>query len=216
MLFPEVQKKAQEHVDLVVGAERLPDIDDYPQLPYIRSCMKEATRWMSTAILGFPHAAMEDDEYLGYHIPKGAGIMQNVFTIHMDPQRYPEPRKFDPDRYKDDVQNLVDAATNPDPARRGTFAFGAGRRICQGMHVAERSLFLAMARILWAFDIVPAKDEKGIDVLPDPSRLTQGFICMPEPFKATIKPRSPERAALIRQSWEEAQKELDPDTLQWK
>lgn len=216
VLFPEVQKRAQGHIDQIVGAERLPEMEDYPQLPYIRSCIKEATRWMPTAILGFPHAVMEEDEYLGYRIPKGAGIINNVYSIHMDPNRHPEPRQFNPDRYMDDTQSLVDAATNPDPARRATFAFGAGRRICQGMHVAERSLFLAMARILWAFDIVPAKDEKGNDILPDPSKLTQGFICMPEPFQATIKPRSARRAELIRKSWEDAQKKLDPSSGQWR
>ena len=216
LLFPEVQRKAQEAIDNVVGAERLPETNDYPQLPYILSCIKETTRWMPVAILGFPHAVMEDDEYLGYRIPKGTGIIQNVYAIHMDPMRYPEPKRFNPDRYKDDAQGLADAATNPDPAKRGSFVFGAGRRICQGMHIAETSLFLAMSRILWAFDIVPAKDKKGNDILPDPSKLTQGLIVMPEPFEAAIRPRSAERAALIRNTWADAQEELQPSTGQWK
>ena len=216
VLFPEVQKRAQACIDNVVGPERLPAMDDYPQLPYIRNCIKEITRLMPTARLGFPHAVMEDDGYLGYRIPKGAGIIANIHTIHMDPERYPEPETFNPDRYLDDEQSLVDSATNPEPSQRGTFAFGAGRRICQGMHVAERSLFLGMSRVLWAFDIVAAKDERGDDVMPDLTKLTQGFMTVPEPFQATIRPRSSQRAALIKKAWEDAQSFLDPATGQWK
>ena len=216
ILFPEVQKKAQQCVDKIVGGDRLPNMDDYSLMPYISNCMNEATRWFPTAILGFPHAVMQDDEYMGYHIPKGAGIILNVYAIHMDPKRHPDPLRFDPDRFKDDVQGLNDFGTNSEPARRGTFAFGAGRRVCQGMHVAERSLFLAISRILWAFDILPAKDESGNDVIPDGSKLSQGFVCMPEPYQATIRPRSAEKAALIRKFWNEAQKDLDLDSEQWK
>ena len=78
LLYPDIQKRSRDAIDKVVGADRLPDMKDYLQLPYIRCCVKEATRWFPTAILGFPHAVMEDDEYLGYRIPKGAGIMNNV------------------------------------------------------------------------------------------------------------------------------------------
>jgi len=39
-----------------------------------------------------PHAVTKDNEYLGYRIPKGAGVLNNVYTINMDPKRYPDPR----------------------------------------------------------------------------------------------------------------------------
>jgi hypothetical protein len=63
ILFPDVQKKVQHYLDEVVGSVRLPSMDDYPHLPYIVCCVKESTRWMPTAVLGFPHAVMEDDVY---------------------------------------------------------------------------------------------------------------------------------------------------------
>ena len=49
------------------------------------------------------------------------------------------PEGFNPDRYKDDRQSLADAAANPDHTKRDQFTFGAGRRICPGIHVAGRS-----------------------------------------------------------------------------
>lgn len=217
LLFPGVQRKAQEEIDRVIGATRMPTMEDLPDLQYVRACMKETLRWMPTTIMGaFPHAVTQDDEYIGYFIPKGAGVLNNVWAIHMDEERHPNPWEFNPDRHKDDRQSLGDAANNADHSKRGAFTFGAGRRICPGIHVAERSLFLGMSRILWAFNIEPTVDEKRQPVLPDADRLTQGFVCMPEPFPERILPRSEERAEMVRKEWKEAQVEcLDPITKQW-
>ncbi|OQD83336.1 hypothetical protein PENANT_c017G07768 [Penicillium antarcticum] len=217
LLFPDVQRKAQKEIELVVGPNRLPLMEDLSELQYVRACMKETVRWMPTTILGaVPHAVTQDDEYKGYFIPRGAGVLNNVWGIHMDPKRHPSPRTFNPDRYLDDRQSFGDAAANPDPSKRDVFTFGAGRRICPGIHVAERSLFLGMSRILWAFDIAPDVDGKGSPILPDPNRLTQGFVCMPEEFPARITARSKERAELIEIEWRDAEREcLDPKTGQW-
>jgi cytochrome P450 len=218
LLFPEVQKKAQDEIDRVVGKDRLPNMEDEPDLQYIRGCVKESLRWMPTTILGsVPHAVTRDDVYMGYKIPKGAGVMNNVWGIHMDANRSPEPRRFNPDRFKDDFLNCADSATQPDASKRDAFTFGAGRRICQGMHVAERSLFLGMSRLLWAFDIKPVIDPAtGEAILPDPDRMTQGIMAMPEEFEVKIVPRDQSRANLIEREWQEAEELLDSITKQWK
>ena len=68
-------------------------------LQYIRGCMNESLRWMPTTAIGaVPHAVTKDDEYMGYLIPKGARVLNNVYAIHHDPKRFPDPRHFDPDR----------------------------------------------------------------------------------------------------------------------
>lgn len=217
LLFPSVQARAFAEIDSVVGSSRLPTMADEPSLQYIRGCIKETLRWMPTTILGaVPHAVTKDDEYLGYRIPKGAGVLNNVWAIHHDATRFPAPRDFNPERYANDFLNLADAAAVPDVSKRDNFTFGAGRRICQGIHVAERSLFLGMARMLWAFEILPALDEQGREILPDPSKLTQGFVCMPEEFPARIVPRSKQRAEMVEREWKEAEATfLDPVTKQW-
>lgn len=97
--FPEVQRKAQEEIDRVVGSDRLPRMDDEPDMQYIRGVVKESLRFLPSSITGIvPHAASEDDTYDGYFIPKGAGVVLNVWTLNNDPVRYPNPRKFDPER----------------------------------------------------------------------------------------------------------------------
>lgn len=79
MIFPEVVAAAQAEIDRVCGEDRLPDLNDLPDMPYIRGCMKESMRWMPTDPLGVPHAVIRDDDYMGYKIPKGAGVMWNVW-----------------------------------------------------------------------------------------------------------------------------------------
>jgi len=78
VIWPEVAKTAQEELDRVCG-DRMPDLNDVPNLPYIRSCAKESLRWMPGFFLGIPHAVTKDDIYMGYRIPKGATVILNVW-----------------------------------------------------------------------------------------------------------------------------------------
>jgi hypothetical protein len=192
-------------------------MDDEPNLPYIRAMVKETLRWMPTTVTGaVPHAATEDGEYNGYFIPKGAQLMNNVWSIHMDESHYPNPREFRPERYEGDDQSAADSAANPDAMKRDHFGFGAGRRICQGMHIASRSLFLGMSRMLWGFEI-SHKLRDGNTVPIDPSRLTQGFVCMPDIFECDIRPRNAKKASIIRQEWKRCMdKYIDSETSQIK
>ncbi|ETN44005.1 uncharacterized protein HMPREF1541_10870 [Cyphellophora europaea CBS 101466] len=217
-VFPEVQKKAQEEIDRIVGNGRMPTMEDASNMPYIRGCVKESLRWMPTNILGVPHSLIRDDEYMGYKIPEGASVIMNVWTIHMNAENFPDPRKFDPDRFKDDELSLFESATTSDPQKLMTrsFVFGAGRRLCQGMHIAERSLFLAMARMLWAFSFTKAVDGHGKPITPDINDLTQGLFVLPAPFQSIIEPRSGKHAEMIRQAWGESKDTLlHPETGQW-
>jgi cytochrome P450 len=81
LIWPVIQQKAQDEVDRVVGPDRLPTIEDYDQLPYIRCCIKESLRWMPTVVLGVPHSALREDTYMGYTIPKGAMLVNNVWYV---------------------------------------------------------------------------------------------------------------------------------------
>ncbi|KAK7956190.1 uncharacterized protein PG986_005412 [Apiospora aurea] len=214
MLYPEAQKTAQEELDRVCGG-RMPTMDDVPNLPYIRAIAKETLRWMPTAILGVPHCAMRDDDYMGYKIPKNASIVTNVWGIHRDPKRYAHPDVFDPTRYLGDDQTAAEAAANPDVSKRDHFVFGSGRRICVGMHTAERSLFLSTSRILWGLRIQKAIAPDGSEITPDPSKLSKGFLVHPEAFPMRLTPRSAEHAQTVRGEWAHCETLLDANQ-QWK
>jgi len=81
LLNPEVQAKAQEELDRVVGPNRLPEFSDQPDLPYIHAVCKEVLRWHPAAPLGVPHSNIRDDEYRGMLIAKGSTVMPNLWCV---------------------------------------------------------------------------------------------------------------------------------------
>lgn len=96
--------------------------------------------------------------------------------------------------------------------------FGAGRRMCQGIHIAERSLFLAVSRLLWAFNFQRAVDPAtGCEIpLSHDDDLQGGMFVMPRPFQARITPRDDEKARIVKEAWKEASESLLDENLQWK
>ncbi|KAJ7836881.1 cytochrome P450 [Mycena olivaceomarginata] len=158
-LYPEVQARAQAELDRVIGRERWPNAVDEAQLPYIRAIIKEVERMHAPFWIPAPHCATEDYDYNGMFIPKDSVVVLNCFTLHHNEARYPDPFKFNPDRYLGDYLTSEDSAKLLDANARDHWTFGAGRRICPGMAVAERELFLAVSRILWTFTVHEHPDE---------------------------------------------------------
>lgn len=95
----EALRKAREEIDREVGPHRLPTFDDEPKLPYIVACIKESLRVRAPVPIGVPHSVSANDVWNGYHIPKGATVVGNIWAIHMNEAQYPNPTKFDPDRW---------------------------------------------------------------------------------------------------------------------
>ena len=222
VLYPEVQLRAREELDRVCG-DRLPTMDDEENLPYTRACVKELLRWFPIVTEGLPHAVTKDDVYQGYHIPKGATVILNIWTISRDPSRYKNPRVYDPLRFLGDNTTAAESAMSPDVTKRDHFTFGTGRRICPGMHVADRTLFLSVSSLLWGFNISKAKrkstgaDGKEVweEETPDQDVVAEGLVAKPLPFRAEITPRSEKHAQAIREAWKDCQKLLD-EKGQWK
>ncbi|KAK0184452.1 cytochrome P450 [Armillaria mellea] len=170
--FPDAQKWAQEEIDRVVGQHRVPTFEDQGALPRV-GAVRLGVRPVS--ISGFAHKATKDIYWKGYMIPAGATVIGNHWCISRDPEVYPSPDEFIPQRWIRDSDSSLNTDNKP-------FTFGFGRRVCPGSHVAERSLFLTAAMILWAFNI----NKPGpIDTMA----FTQTANVHPLSFKVDIKPR---------------------------
>ncbi|EED80655.1 predicted protein [Postia placenta Mad-698-R] len=182
--YPDIQLKAQAELDRVVGRDRLPTIEDEANLPFCHAIIKEVERCHNPFWLGTPHVASEDSAYEGYYIPKDTVVILNTYSIHHDPERHVNPHDFDPERYIKDSTNNTESANLANPYDRDHWMFGAGRRICPGMIVAEREIWLAISRMLWAFDMVEIPGEpidlKEYDGLSGRS---------PVPFRIKLIPR---------------------------
>ena len=166
--FPEVQSRAQAEIDAVVGRARLPTYADSPRLPYVRAIIKEIIRWRPAVRLGLPHAMLEDDWYEGMFIPKGTTCIANIWQCNRDRTIFgDDAEKFKPERHLGDNGELLPGPKETSP--EGHVSFGFGRRVCVGKHLANDSLFIHTARILWAATLKCALDKNGKELTPDTS-----------------------------------------------
>ncbi|KAI0373687.1 CyP450 monooxygenase [Pilatotrama ljubarskyi] len=189
-LHPKVQHRARAELLAAIGPDRLPELSDRDALPFIDAIIKECLRWQNAAPIGLPHRVVEDDEYNGYFIPAGTVIFPNAWAILHNPDDYPEPDSFLPERF------IKDGRLNPDVRDPATIAFGFGRRICPGRYFADAALFLNIARVLHVFDIAPPLDASGRPIRVEP-KMKDGFLSYPEDCRCTIKPLSAKTEALI-------------------
>lgn len=197
-LYPEVQRKAQEEIDRVVGKSRLPTSSDREQLPYVNALVEEAQRWHPIAPMGMPHAADEEDVIGGYRIPKGALLLPHIWWFTRDPATYHDPEAFKPERFFAPYNEL--SATN--------VIFGFGRRICPGKILADASLYLTFAQTLAAFKIQKPRDGTGKEITAE-HNFGSGIVAHPGPCAVRVEPRSAQHEALIdtlieQRPWQES------------
>ncbi|KAL7932232.1 cytochrome P450 [Trichoderma chlorosporum] len=214
-LNPDIVQRAQRDIDAVVDENATPRWEHRDQLPYITQIIKEAMRWRPVTPLGFPHALLsaeqggQGDVVDGrFWLPPGTPVFLNVWGLHQDCE---DPDRFDPDRFDGRTKTSAEYAASSEYELRDHYVFGAGRRICPGIHLAEREMFLGTAKLLWGFNIEQARDEKG-NVIPidtDPvTGYSEGFLVCPKEFACSVTPRSEKRAATIVREFEEAKKNV--------
>ncbi|KAE8378183.1 cytochrome P450 [Aspergillus bertholletiae] len=209
--WPDVQKKAQQEIDSVVDESRSPTWSDFEQLPYVTAIIKETQRWRSVGGLGIPHSLSQDEWIDGKHLPKGATVFINGWALHHDERRYPNHDVFDPDRYAGYTRLASEYAVSSDYENRDHYNYGTGRRLCPGVHLAERNLFLGISKLLWAFNFEKEIDGNGNPVEPDTdpvSGYSEGFIISAKPFPCRVSPRSDKRQETIMREYQQAESDV--------
>ncbi|KAK0744667.1 cytochrome P450 [Apiosordaria backusii] len=169
---------AQQHLDTVIGRARLPTFSDRPSLPYITAIVEELLRWRPAGAAGVPHFTKVETSYEGYRIPANSVVIPNHWSITREEAVFGvDVESFLPERWLESPEKELP-----------TVGFGYGRRVCPGRHVARNSLWIAVARLLWAFDIKPELNKLGEPVEVD-TKGTDGLVTKPLPFKARFVPR---------------------------
>jgi len=197
LMFPEVQKKAQVELDRVIGRDRLPGIDDQLDLPYCGAIVQEVLRWQPATPFALPHALDKDEEYQGYVLPKGSTVFANVWAMTRDPTLYPSPEAFIPERHL-----KIDAKGNLKvEAARNALAFGFGRRVCPGSHLAEAMVFAGVITILWACDLSRPVGTENFEIEYE----TYG-VHWPKDFPIAFKERFPGAMDILRSAVYDADK----------
>ncbi|THU76393.1 cytochrome P450 [Dendrothele bispora CBS 962.96] len=183
VLHPQSFENAQEEMDRVIQDDKLPTLEDRRRLPYLECVLKEVIRWNPPVPLGIPHRLMHDDMYDGYHIPKGATILANIYAMLQDCS---DPKTFRPERYLE-----LDKTLDPQKV-----VFGFGRRRCPGRYFADTGIWLVVASLVASTNITKARDEQGREIIPN-VEFDTGFVRHPKSFPCSITPRSSETRNLI-------------------
>ncbi|KAG9308363.1 cytochrome P450 [Chiua virens] len=190
MLHPEVQEVGQRAIDQLTGGQRLLSLEDRSKLPYIDAVLRETLRWNPVAPLAVPHRLTQPDSYGQWELPVGTTVIANSWHMLHDEAVYPNPSEFIPQRFINADGTLRDNILDP-----REIAFGFGRRICPGRYLGEESLWIAIATIIYLFDLSLPTDENGTPIPPE-IKYESPFICRPSPFQCVFTPRS-QAAALL-------------------
>nr|XP_009675001.1 PREDICTED: cytochrome P450 4V2 [Struthio camelus australis] len=153
---PEVQKKVHGELDEVFGnSERPVTMEDLKKLWYLECVVKEALRLFPSVPL-FACTLREDCYIKGYQVPKGTNVLVATYALHRDPEIFPDPEEFRPERFfPENCRGRHPYAYVP---------FSAGPRNCIGQRFAqmeEKALLALILRRFWV-DCSQKQEELGL------------------------------------------------------
>jgi cytochrome P450 len=144
---PEVEAKLHAELDEVLGG-RTPAMSDLANLNYTGMVVDEAMR-LYPPVWGVGRAAIDDDEIMGYRIPKGSNLALVQWFAHRHPAFWENPEGFEPERFS--------AERSAGRPRYAFFPFGGGPRMCIGniFALTEAQLVLAAVAQRYRLRMVP-------------------------------------------------------------
>jgi cytochrome P450 len=146
----DVRERVYAEVDEVLGG-RDPRAEDMSALQYTGWVFEEAMR-LYPPVWTISRTATRDDEVCGKPIPKGTTVMLSPYAMHRNPEIWPEPEKFRPERFHPD-----EVAKRP---RYSYFPFGGGPRVCLGNRFAmmEAKIMMAMVIQRYRLSVLPGQE----------------------------------------------------------
>ena len=163
---PEQQELLDRELDDVL-AGRDADFADLERLKRTEAVLLEAMRLYPPA-WSVGREALVDVEIGGYRLPKGSTLFMSQWVMHRDPNLFPDPERFLPERWAGDAQRRL--------PRFAYFPFGGGPRICIGNRFAMMEATLILTVLVKRFSFATLPDTR-LDLLPT----------------VTLRPRSPVR-----------------------
>ncbi|XP_008291063.1 cytochrome P450 2F2-like isoform X2 [Stegastes partitus] len=177
MNYPHIQERCQQEIDRVLEGKDRASFDDRHQMPYVQAVTHEVQRIANTVPLSVFHSTTKDTELMGYSIPKGTMIIQNLRSVLNEEGQWKYPHEFNPGNFLNDQGEFV----KPE----AFMPFSAGPRMCLGEGLARMELFLIMVTLLRKFKFIWPEDAGEPDFTP-----IFGITLTPRPYPMKVQLRS--------------------------
>ncbi|XP_063299127.1 cytochrome P450 3A9-like [Pelobates fuscus] len=177
-IHPDVQFKLQKEIDSYLPDKATPTYDTLMQMEYLDMVIEETLR-MYPPGGRIERVAKQNFDIHGVTIPKGTVTMIPAYVMHMNPEIWPEPEEFRPERFSKENRASQEPYT--------FLPFGDGPRNCIGMRFALLSMKLAITVLLQNFNFRPCKD-----TLIPMEFSTQGFLQPKKPIVLQVISRTSE------------------------
>jgi cytochrome P450 len=172
---PDVLARAKAEVDALWGESDNPEptYTDVAKLRYVRAVLDESLRLWPTAP-GYLRVARKDTVLGGrYRIKKGQWVLVVLPLVQRDPQVWPDPERFDPNRFAPAQAKNRAHAYKP---------FGTGQRACIGRQFALHEAVLTLGMILHRYDLTPEADYR--------LRISESITLKPKGFRLSLRKRA--------------------------
>ncbi|KAK1436680.1 hypothetical protein QVD17_02462 [Tagetes erecta] len=154
---PRVMKKLQQEVTEIAQGRTMILEEDLEKMAYLKAVVKEALRLHGPAPLLVPRKLMQNVKLLGYDVAAGTQVIINGWAIGRDPKLWEDSNEFKPERF---LNNSI----NYQGVQFAWIPFGAGRRSCPGMQFSVPVMELALANIVYKFDMALPNEMKNEDL----------------------------------------------------
>ncbi|KAK9073543.1 hypothetical protein SSX86_007867 [Deinandra increscens subsp. villosa] len=154
---PTVMKKLQEEVTETTHGRPIIHEKDLENMKYLKATIKETLRLHTPVPLLVPRESTQDVKLMGYDIPAGTQVIINASAIGRDPTLWEEPDEFRPERF---LNNIIDYKG----LHFELLPFGAGRRGCPGIQFAMVINELALANLVYKFNLTLPNGVKDKDL----------------------------------------------------
>jgi cytochrome P450 len=168
---PEIERRLHDEIDAVLG-DRAPEFSDVPQLRYAEMILAEALRLYPPA-WAIGRKAKGGFELGGVEVPAESICILCPYLVHRDPRWFPEPEKFDPERWTPEARDAR--------PKFSYYPFGGGARVCIGERFAWMEGVIVMAAIAqkWRLRLQPGQHVEPLPLIT--LRVKNGLRMIPEP-----------------------------------
>ncbi|CAN9499491.1 unnamed protein product [Ophioblennius macclurei] len=172
-----IQERCQQEIDKVLEGKAQVSYEDRHKMPYVQAVIHEIQRMANILPLSVFHSTTKNTELMGYSLPKGTMVIQNMGSVLSEEGQWKFPHEFNPENFLNDKGELFKPES--------FIPFSAGPRVCPGEVLGRMELFLVVVTLLRKFTFSWPEDAGEPDLTP-----VFGITFTPVPYHMKVQLRS--------------------------